>query len=233
MALAATHLFRHRVRPAIGRTRRRGDARLVFPAALTHHLVERPVHRAAAMLKRMAGALPCRGRSLHGCGARRRPGRSPRRSRTSRLPRRAKRWGESHRSEPIQETAKAIRPNPVEAALDKGRLADDGCLVERPVLESGECTYGPDDRSANVFLLGDSHGQQYFPALERIGRDKGWRITGLTKVGCTPASISVWSGSLRARIPSATSGARTRSSGSSGRRPRPRGRLQRELLPRG
>jgi hypothetical protein len=47
-----------------------------------------------------------------------------------------------------------------------------------------------------VVLLGDSHAGQYFPALERIGRDSDWRITGLTKVGCTPASVSVWSSSL-------------------------------------
>jgi hypothetical protein len=105
------------------------------------------------------------------------------------------------RHAPIQETADAIRPNPLEAALDKGRLADDGCLVERPIVESGECTYGPDDPSAKVFLLGDSHGQQYFPALESIGRKRRWQITGLTKVGCTPASISVWSGSLKGPYP--------------------------------
>ncbi len=170
------------------------------PAALTHHLIERPIHR-SSMLKQMparslAVGAACMVAGLVAAGAV-----------AASLPdfetasARQAVGAKANRSEPIQETADAIRPNPLEAALDKGQLFADGCLVERPILASGDCSYGPDDASANVFLLGDSHGQQYFPALERIGRDKDWQITGLTKVGCTPASISVWSGSLKGPYP--------------------------------
>ena len=171
-----------------------------IPAALTHHLVERPVHRSAGLKNRpgrsLAVGAACMAAGLAAAGAV--AVAQPDFETASE----AEAVGaKASKTEPIQEAAEAIRPNPLEAALDKGRLADDGCLVERPILESGSCTYGAKGASANVFLLGDSHGQQYFPALERIGRNRGWRITGLTKVGCTPASVSVWSGSLSRPYP--------------------------------
>ena len=170
-----------------------------IPAILTHHFVEQPTHHSRRLKAR--------------------PGRSLALGAACTLAGLAAAWGVAtaetdfetasarnatgakSKGEPIQETAKAIRPNPLEAAADKGRLADEGCLVDRPVLESPECSYGPDNAAADIVLLGDSHAQHYFPALERIGASRDWRITGLTKVGCTPASISVWSGSLQGPYP--------------------------------
>jgi hypothetical protein len=35
-------------------------------------------------------------------------------------------------------------------------------------------------------LFGDSHVLQYFPALERIALDRGWRLVHLSKAGCPP-----------------------------------------------
>ena len=183
----------------LGQGGHRADSGLVCSRALTHHLIERPMQR-SSMLEQMparflavgaacmvvglvaAGAVAV---SLPDFGARvgTRGGR-----------------GKGRQNEPSGDGG-CDWAESLDAALDKGQLSDDGCLVERPILESGKCTYGPDDESANVFLLGDSHGQQYFPALQRIGRDKDWQITGLTKVGCTPASISVWSGSLKGPYP--------------------------------
>ena len=172
----------------------------VIPAVLTHHLIERPVHRSARLKQHPARSLAvgaaCMAAGLAAAGAV-----AVAQPDFETASEREAVGAKAGKSERIQETAEAIRPNPIDAALDKGQLADDGCLVERPVVESGPCAYGPEDASANVFLLGDSHGQQYFPALKRIGRDRDWRITGLTKVGCTPASQSVWSGSLSGPYP--------------------------------
>ena len=36
-------------------------------------------------------------------------------------------------------------------------------------------------------LFGDSHALQYFPAVERIALDRGWRLVHLSKGGCPPA----------------------------------------------
>ena len=134
---------------------------------------------------------------------------------------------------PIQQAATAVRPNPLEVAADKGRLADDGCTVDRAVLNSGKCSYGPDDSDRKVVLLGDSHAQQFFPAIEGIAKDKGWLLTGLTKVSCTPASISVWSGQLNGPYFDCDEWRENSLERiEQNRWPRPRDRCQRELLPR-
>ncbi|HEY8466493.1 MAG TPA: acyltransferase family protein [Solirubrobacterales bacterium] len=103
----------------------------------------------------------------------------------------------SYQTEPQRE-ARALRPNPLEASKDRGRLTDDGCLVGREAVESPECAYGPDDPAATVALFGDSHAAHFFPALERLGEREDWRIVGLTKMGCTPADVTVWNGRLGA-----------------------------------
>jgi peptidoglycan/LPS O-acetylase OafA/YrhL len=101
----------------------------------------------------------------------------------------------AYQTEP-QKEAKGLRPNPLEASADRGRLVDDGCLVQREVIESPQCTYGPKAGSKKVVLFGDSHAAHFFPALERIGNREGWSLIGLTKMGCGPADVEVWNGRL-------------------------------------
>ncbi len=167
-----------------------------IPAVLTHHLIEQPIHRSRALLlppsRALAVGAACTvaGLATVGAVAAAQPD-----YRTA-SERDAVGAGALKRDAPIQETATALRPNPVDVAADKGRLADDGCLVEESVLSSGKCSYGPDDSDRKVVLLGDSHALQFFPAIEGIAEDGGWLLTGLTKNSCTPASILVWSGKL-------------------------------------
>ena len=37
---------------------------------------------------------------------------------------------------------------------------------------------------------------QYFPPLERLALDRGWRLVALTKTACAPAAVSLYSGML-------------------------------------
>jgi len=101
----------------------------------------------------------------------------------------------AYQAEP-QKQAHALRPDPLRASNDRGRLTDDGCLVAREVVESPECTYGPKRPTATVALFGDSHAAHFFPAVERIGEREDWRIVGLTKMGCAPGDATVWNGRL-------------------------------------
>ncbi len=115
-----------------------------IPAALTHHFLERPVHRAAALKgmpsRSLAVGAACTVIGLAVAGAV-----------SLSLPdfdtasERDAVGAKASQREPIQETATALRPNPAEVAADKGRLADDGCLVDEEAVESGKCSYGPDD----------------------------------------------------------------------------------------
>ena len=80
-----------------------------------------------------------------------------------------------------QEKVKRLKPTPVEARDDRGRMYSDGCLIQGKETESGECVYGTKESRDRVVLFGDSHALQYFPALERIAEQKDWRLVGLTR----------------------------------------------------
>ena len=95
-----------------------------------------------------------------------------------------------------QRKAEALRPAPPDAGKDRGRLYDDGCLVDPVDTRSGECTYGDPDSKRTVVLFGDSHAMQYFPAIEPIAEKRKWRFVGLTKAGCPPIDASVWNPKL-------------------------------------
>jgi len=64
--------------------------------------------------------------------------------------------------------------------------------VALEVATSGECAYGDPGSGTTVVLLGDSHAAHWFPTLERLATDRGWRLVNLTKSGCSPATIRQW-----------------------------------------
>ncbi len=96
-----------------------------------------------------------------------------------------------------QARADAIRPNPKTAIRDRGRADADGCLVDQEDTRSGRCVYGDRTSRTTAVLFGDSHAMQYFPALDLIAQRRGWRLVVLTKSGCTPADVVMWSERFR------------------------------------
>jgi hypothetical protein len=97
----------------------------------------------------------------------------------------------------VQTSAAAVRPNPAKAGEDRSQLYTDGCLIAPKGTVSGSCVYGDKASRTTVVLFGDSHAMQYFPAVEAVARERGWRLVGLTKAGCTPASTLVINDQLR------------------------------------
>jgi hypothetical protein len=91
----------------------------------------------------------------------------------------------------LQATATALRPAPRDADADRGRSYADGCLVEADATSSPPCVYGRPRAATTVVLFGDSHAMQFFPALERVARRRGWRLVQLTKAGCPPQAVDV------------------------------------------
>ncbi len=83
------------------------------------------------------------------------------------------------------------------ARADQPRIYLDGCHLDQPIVAFGACVYGVATSRTTVVLFGDSHAAQWFPALERIARDKGWRLVSLTKSACTSADVGVWSSTYR------------------------------------
>ena len=64
-----------------------------------------------------------------------------------------------------------------------------GCSLRSPDTVNGRCTYG-DPAAPEVVLLGDSHITQWWPALEPIMMERGWKVVFLIKTSCTYADIT-------------------------------------------
>ena len=68
-------------------------------------------------------------------------------------------------------------------------LSDSRCHQGKTSAAVKTCSVGGSGR--RVVLIGDSHAQQWRPALERIARVRGWRLTFITKASCPVADIRV------------------------------------------
>jgi len=78
----------------------------------------------------------------------------------------------------------------LKVVMAKPAVYEDGCHVNYGEIESGECTYGLKGASTQIVLYGDSHAAQWFPALEKLAREKGFELTSLTKSACSSVDIS-------------------------------------------
>jgi peptidoglycan/LPS O-acetylase OafA/YrhL len=90
-----------------------------------------------------------------------------------------------------QETATALRPNPLHARADRGSSYYEGCMVGIPGTNSNRCLYGNKHGDKTLVLFGDSHAMQYFPTVEELVKRHGWRLIVLTKAECPPEELEV------------------------------------------
>ncbi len=73
----------------------------------------------------------------------------------------------------------------------------DGChtQTEQPP-STASCVYGNLASHTTIALFGDSHALSWFPAVEQIAEDRGWKLLSLTMSACTPADMPVWNASF-------------------------------------
>jgi peptidoglycan/LPS O-acetylase OafA/YrhL len=92
--------------------------------------------------------------------------------------------------------AKATTTTEVPAALDPrledagkviARIYDDGCVTHER--ESPACVYGDPDGDRTLVLFGDSHAAHYFPPIDALAEQHGWRLVVLAKGGCPSYDI--------------------------------------------
>jgi peptidoglycan/LPS O-acetylase OafA/YrhL len=53
----------------------------------------------------------------------------------------------------------------------------------------GPCVFGDRSSSTVVMLLGDSHAEHWLGGLDRVGRERGWKIVAMVKGGCPVADM--------------------------------------------
>jgi len=85
-------------------------------------------------------------------------------------------------------------PSLTKARDDLPVIYSDGCHLDVTATAPGKCVYGDRSSATTVVLFGDSHAAQWFPALERLAVQNGWRLESMTKSGCATADATVWSG---------------------------------------
>ena len=66
---------------------------------------------------------------------------------------------------------------------------DDGCHLNYHQSISPLCEFGKLDAKKTVVLYGDSHAVQWFPALEQLARQKGFKLITLTKSACPSIDV--------------------------------------------
>jgi peptidoglycan/LPS O-acetylase OafA/YrhL len=73
----------------------------------------------------------------------------------------------------------------------------DDCHLDFLEVEPPACTYGPTGAETTVLLLGDSHAQQWLPALQGLAEERGWRLRAITKAACPMVDATVWNAPLK------------------------------------
>jgi peptidoglycan/LPS O-acetylase OafA/YrhL len=74
------------------------------------------------------------------------------------------------------------------AAAREDGMAHDcwGSLLENA---TAPCLFGDTSSRTTVVLMGDSHAEHWLPAMDRIGRERGWKIVAMVKPACPVADV--------------------------------------------
>ncbi|ESZ37393.1 acyltransferase [Mesorhizobium sp. L2C067A000] len=79
-------------------------------------------------------------------------------------------------------TVEAYAPSLPTIKEDKPQT--DGCRLSRDDSEPIGCQFGDPKGQTKVFLVGDSHADQWVPAFAETASKRGWNGTSFTKLGC-------------------------------------------------
>jgi hypothetical protein len=66
---------------------------------------------------------------------------------------------------------------------------EDGCHLNYRESVSPLCVFGQLNSAKTVILYGDSHAVQWFPALEKLAREKSFKLITLTKSACPSIDV--------------------------------------------
>ena len=90
-----------------------------------------------------------------------------------------------------------LAPSLAAARGDDDPLVRDGCGLALAGWEPPRCVYGDQNGSLTVALVGDSHASHWFPAIERLARQRGWRLVPFTKYSCVFVDMPIWNPVLK------------------------------------
>ncbi len=82
--------------------------------------------------------------------------------------------------------ARSAVPSQVNVMKENTNPAFPGCQASAPGTQLVSCSLGAlaENAKTTVALVGDSHATAWFPALDRLGKENGWRVETFTKSSC-------------------------------------------------
>jgi peptidoglycan/LPS O-acetylase OafA/YrhL len=90
-----------------------------------------------------------------------------------------------------------LAPSLTAARRDEDSLIADGCGLSLAGSRPPVCEYGDPTSAVTVALVGDSHASNWFPGLESIAGQRGWRLVPFTKHSCVFVDMRIWSPHLQ------------------------------------
>jgi peptidoglycan/LPS O-acetylase OafA/YrhL len=75
-------------------------------------------------------------------------------------------------------------PIPLDPREDNAEPNDYRCRTDPDDTDLKKCTYGPEDADTSVVLIGNSHAINWFPALQSLTEDRGWKLDVYFKAAC-------------------------------------------------
>jgi SGNH domain (fused to AT3 domains) len=92
----------------------------------------------------------------------------------------------------LEQAPSNLTPTIDQANADRPASNNDGCHAEFLVVEQPSCVYGDPSGDNGLVLFGDSHAQQWEPALDTMGKRLGWQVQSLTKSSCPIADVTLY-----------------------------------------
>ena len=90
-----------------------------------------------------------------------------------------------------------LTPSLLGARTDTDPLRADGCGLSLGGSKPPACVYGDKNGTFTVALVGDSHAAHWFPAVELLARQRGWRLVPFTKFSCVFVDMRILSPRLK------------------------------------
>lgn len=77
-----------------------------------------------------------------------------------------------------------ITPDPRKATEDQIQYDGRTCHQDKRSAKVLTCVFGDPDGAIEIVAVGDSKTEQYLSVLDRVGKDRGWRVISMTKSAC-------------------------------------------------
>lgn len=89
----------------------------------------------------------------------------------------------------------AITPEPRRAPEDQVTYGDRECHQGKASSTVLTCTFGDPEGDVTIVAVGDSKTEQYLSVLDAVGKERGWRVIGMTKSACAFSTAQLTGGS--------------------------------------